>query len=62
MNVTWLLRMVRWVRHPPSDRRVILVFSVVVIVLALWGYEQLFGWPEALTPAGGTRGHKIPRF
>lgn len=62
MNLNWFLRMVRWARHPPSEKRVILVFSVIVIALAFWGWEQLFGWPEALTPQGGTRGHRIPKF
>ncbi|WP_168161463.1 hypothetical protein [Oceanicola sp. S124] len=46
----WLLRAVRWVRNPPSEGRVLLVAAVVAICLAIWGLEQLFGFPDWLTP------------
>lgn len=49
MPLNWLLRAVTWVRRPPSMRMVLLVVGVVVVALLLYGYEQLFGWPEALT-------------
>ena len=49
MNQHWLIRMARWVRHPPSWGRVKLVLGVVVICLAIFGYEKLFGWPDVLT-------------
>jgi len=29
MNVAWLMRMKRWVQHPPSAGRVKFVFAVV---------------------------------
>lgn len=60
MPMTWLLRAVRWVRHPPAPGMVRLVLAVVALALLLYGVERLFGWPEALTveplrrvPAGG---------
>lgn len=46
----WLLRAARWVRHPPSERRVMLVAAVVAICFAIWGLEQLVGFPEWLEP------------
>jgi hypothetical protein len=46
----WFLRMARWVRHPPSPGMVKLVFAVIGISAAIYGFEQLFGWPEALSP------------
>ena len=50
MNYTWLLRAVRWARNPPSEKRVLLVLAVVAICLAIWGLEQLFGFPDWLVP------------
>ncbi|WP_306585382.1 hypothetical protein [Gemmobacter fulvus] len=55
MNMTWLLRMARWARNPPSPARVKLVLGVVAACLILAGIEWIWGWPEALTPT------KIPR-
>ncbi|MEY3960286.1 MAG: hypothetical protein RIR14_940 [Pseudomonadota bacterium] len=49
MNLTWLLRMTKWARRPPSPARVKLVLGVVALCLALWGIELVWGWPEALT-------------
>ena len=45
----WFLRMARWARRPPSEKRVKLVLGVIALVFALWGVEQLFGWPDALS-------------
>lgn len=50
MNLMWLMRMRRWVAHPPSASRVRLVVGVVAICLALLAVEHFLGWPEALTP------------
>jgi hypothetical protein len=47
--VIWFLRMARWARNPPSQRRVILVLAVIALCLALFAIERWFGWPEALT-------------
>lgn len=55
MNFFWLLRMKRWAQHPPPKSRVILVICVVILCLILYGIDHYFGWPEALTPAGGSR-------
>lgn len=60
MNIIWLLRAVRWVRNPPSEKRVILVLGVIALCLLLFGFERLFGWPEWLT-LEGTPGNRIMR-
>ena len=56
MNVHWLLRAKRWAQNSPSPGRIKLVFAVIAVCAALWGYEQFFGWPEALTPNDLRRG------
>lgn len=55
------LRMAKWVRHPPSWRRVKLVFAVIALCLVLVALERLFGWPEALSPERVPRGVPILR-
>ena len=50
MPLHWLLRMARWVRHPPSAGRVRLVLIVLALCLALYAVERWIGWPEALSP------------
>lgn len=62
MNYTWFLRMARWVRNPPSPARVKLVFVVIAICLILFGVEYFIGWPDILTPEGGGRALRLPRF
>ena len=54
MNLRHLLRMARWARHPPSERRVILVAGVIVACLALAGLEWLGVLPGGfgLRPGG----------
>ena len=49
MNPMWLVRASQWVRNPPSMARVLLVFGIVALCLALAGYEHFFGWPDWLT-------------
>ncbi|SPH17779.1 hypothetical protein DEA8626_01306 [Defluviimonas aquaemixtae] len=46
MNLTQLLRMARWARHPPSRRRVIIVSVAVALCLTLAGAEWLGLFPE----------------
>ena len=58
MNMGWFLRMARWVRHPPSPQHVKLVFAVIGIVVVIYGFEQVFGWPEALSP----KWPRVPKF
>ncbi len=50
MNWNWLMRMSMWARRPPSATRVKYMLLIILGCLALWGIEQVFGWPEALTP------------
>lgn len=49
MNTTWLMRMARWVRNPPSPQRVKLVLGVIALCALIYGAELIWGWPEALT-------------
>ncbi|WP_168733021.1 hypothetical protein [Aliigemmobacter aestuarii] len=49
MNPTWLLRMKRWVRNPPSGRQVRIVAAIVAAGLVLAGIEWLWGWPDWFT-------------
>lgn len=44
----WFLRMSRWSRRPPSQRRVVLVLVVIALCLGLAGLQWLGLWPEAL--------------
>ena len=53
--MTWLQRIARWARHPPSAGRVALVLGVVAACLLLVGAEHLVGWPEWLTVNGMRR-------
>ncbi|MGY6635264.1 MAG: hypothetical protein ACXIU8_16205 [Alkalilacustris sp.] len=51
MNLFWLLRMRRWVQHPPSERMVWFVLGVIALCAVLFAIDRIWGWPEALTPA-----------
>lgn len=55
MNMNWLIRMSKWARKPPSAAHVKFVLAIVAIGIALWGIEQIWGWPEALTVNGKVR-------
>ena len=57
LNPRQFLRMARWARRPPSQKRVLLVLGVVAVALAIWGLEQLFGTPDwmQLQPMPGGR-------
>lgn len=48
MNMTWLLRMAKWARHPPSPQRVKLVLGVIAACLVLYAIEYAGFWPDAL--------------
>lgn len=48
-NLNWLLRAARWVRNPPSERRVLLVLGIIAVGLALVGLEHLGLWPDWAT-------------
>ena len=49
MNLRQFLRMARWARNPPSERRVILGLVVLGLCIALYAIERLVGWPDWLT-------------
>ena len=46
MNVMWLIRAKRWVKNPPSPKRIKLVFGVVLACVVLVGIEKFIGVPE----------------
>ncbi|MEO0386487.1 MAG: hypothetical protein AAF281_03015 [Pseudomonadota bacterium] len=54
------LRFPRLLRRPPRGQRLWIILAVVAIAGLLFGIEQIFGWPEALTPEGG--GRRVPRL
>lgn len=56
MNLHWLLRAKRWAQNPPSRRQIQLVGLVLGICIALYAVEQIWGWPEWLTPNQTGRG------
>lgn len=49
LNPRHFLRMARWARKPPGERRVKFVFGIIALCLIIAGVEALVGWPEALT-------------
>ncbi|MFY0618248.1 hypothetical protein [Shimia sp.] len=56
MNFRHLIRMSRLARNPPSEKRVKLVFGVIIACLVLALIERFIGWPDALTA------DRIPRI
>jgi hypothetical protein len=58
MRLIHLLRMARWARNPPSTRRVVIVFAVVAICLALAGMEWIGIFPDGF---GLTPGRQLPK-
>jgi hypothetical protein len=50
MNPRWLLRAKRWAQNPPSPAKIKFIAAIIVLCLILFGVEQLFGWPDWLTP------------
>ncbi len=50
LGARWLLMMKRWAQNPPSLDRVKFVFAIVAVCVVLFGIEQIWGWPEWLTP------------
>ena len=49
MNPRWLLMMKRMVQNPPSPAKIKLMLGVLAICFAIWGVEQIWGWPDWLT-------------
>ncbi|PXW70289.1 hypothetical protein C7964_102174 [Loktanella sp. PT4BL] len=50
MNTRWLLKAKRWAQNPPSPASIKFIVGIIVFCLILFGFEQLFGWPDWLTP------------
>lgn len=55
MNQIWLLRMVNWVRNPPSPARVKLILAVIALAVIIVAIEWLGWWPAWATA------ERIPR-
>ncbi|MCK4713039.1 MAG: hypothetical protein KAT26_09190 [Marinosulfonomonas sp.] len=45
-NLRHLLRMSKWARKPPSEKRVKLVIGIIVICLILFAVERWIGVPD----------------
>lgn len=56
LNPRQFLRMAKWARNPPSEKRLILIAIVIAVCLVVFGGERMFGWPDWLsvdsTPKG----------
>ncbi len=50
MNPRHFLRMAKWAKNPPGEKRVKLVFGVIVICLLIFALERLVGFPDWLAP------------
>ena len=48
-NPRHFLRMAKWAKNPPSDKRVKLVFGLIIAALIIAGVERYVGWPDFLT-------------
>lgn len=49
LNARQILRMARWVRHPPSTRRIMLLAAVLAASLLIAGAEWLGILPDFMT-------------
>ncbi len=50
LNPRWFMKMSMWARNPPSAKKVMFVFAIIAICLALFVVERFIGWPEWATP------------
>jgi nitrate reductase NapE component len=46
LNPRHLLRMAKWARNPPSEKRVVFVFAVIAICLFIGGLDYLGVFPD----------------
>lgn len=46
MNLRHLMRMSRWARNPPSEKRVRFVLVIIALCLLIAGVEWLGYWPD----------------
>ena len=49
MNSLWLLRMARWVRHPPSAARVWMFVFILALALIIAAAQYFGYWPAWAT-------------
>ncbi|SOC11682.1 hypothetical protein [Rhodobacter maris] len=59
MNPLWLMRMAKWVRHPPSLRQVQIAAVVIALVALIWGLDHFGFWPDW---ARVERAPRVPRL
>ncbi|WP_261194279.1 hypothetical protein [Pseudoruegeria sp. SHC-113] len=45
----WLMKMSLWARNPPPLKKVLFVFGIIGVCLALFAVERLVGWPDWAT-------------
>ncbi len=50
INPRHFLRMARWARNPPSEKKVKFVSGIILVCAALFLVERYIGWPDALHP------------
>jgi hypothetical protein len=50
MNPRWLLMAKRWAQNPPSMGKMKFVVAIVLLYIALYAIERIWGWPDWLTP------------
>ena len=55
----FLMRMLLWLRHPPSRNQRIAIAVICGIGIAFAAIEWVFGWPEWLTPERVPRGPRL---
>ncbi len=60
MSLTWLLRMAKWARHPPSMRQVQIGAVVLALALAIWGLDHFGFWPDWARVEKAPRAPRLP--
>jgi hypothetical protein len=50
MNPRWLLMPKRWAQNPPSMGKMKFVVAIVLLCIAFYAIERIWGWPDWLTP------------
>ncbi|WP_284265749.1 hypothetical protein [Roseicyclus amphidinii] len=55
----FLMRMLLWLRHPPSRNQRIAIAVICGIGIGFAAVEWLVGWPEWLTPERVLRGPRL---
>jgi hypothetical protein len=50
MNPRWLLMPKRWAQNPSSIGKMKFVVAIVLLCIALYAIERIWGWPDWLTP------------